>query len=116
MSKQADEDLNLEVVEYPEGTRFIGPGDDVVISAAVLKANYTPNSVVEQRCLEAEKIGKAKMLEQTLMWPPMAFDMPGTQIELLDQPISKKLARALHEEAKKYRDELLTNLQNKEEK
>lgn len=98
MSKQADEDLNLEVVEYPEGTRFIGPGDDVVISAAVLKANYTPNHLVEQRCLEA----RIDQLKNVTLKALLGSGEPESIAIILEQIDSLEAQ--------------LTNLQNKEEK
>lgn len=44
----------IEVIEYPEGSRFIGPADAIVISAAVLRANYLPKTEVEAAIGENE--------------------------------------------------------------
>lgn len=52
------DDPNIEFREYPSGARFIGPGDDVVISAAKLEA------FIEVERLKAEKVG----LERTNKW------------------------------------------------
>lgn len=37
----------IKIIKYPPGTRFIGPGDDLVISAEVLAEHYLLREQVE---------------------------------------------------------------------
>lgn len=102
MSKQADEDLNFEAVNYPEGTRFIGPGNDVVISAAVLKANYTPSHLVEQQCFVAQA-------EEAKYWNEEVIGY--SDLRNNDRKLNTRILSRLG-----YLKAQLTNLQNKEDK
>jgi hypothetical protein len=66
-------------------------------------------ALVKEEKERSEIIGRAKEIETTLMWPDMAF-WPGSQPEILGQPITKKLARNIHENAIQSRDNLLRHI------
>lgn len=61
IANYSDDEVNIEVIAYPAGSRFIGPGDDVVISAEKLQAYVQQEA---EKAYEQGRIAEAKACEQ----------------------------------------------------
>ena len=107
MSKQADEELLNDISNLLEdyadqtGTRYIIKPQIMPLANQVdlfIQTNYTPNHLVEQRCLEA-RIDEAKDVRKNI-------ESLGTEVYFALQRIDGHI---------KELEAQLTNLQNKEE-